>query len=89
VALPGYREPMTAHSETASSDEGLEAIQAVVDRVGSYQDGAPEDTVRRELADGLSEAGLQVSDEDVARLAAAIEEEHGTVDAASVLGSAP
>ena len=72
---------MSAHS----SDE-LEAIQAVVDRITSYQDGAPEGTVERELGDGFAEAGLQVSTEDVARLAAAIEDEHGSVDAGSVLG---
>jgi hypothetical protein len=72
---------------TAHSMEELEAIQNVVDRVSSYQDGATESTVERELGDGLAEAGLQVSDEDVARLAAAIEDEHGSVSAASVLGA--
>jgi hypothetical protein len=72
---------MTTHS----SDE-LEAIQGVVDRVSSYQDGAPEGTVQRELADGLVEAGLTLSEDDVSRLAAAIEDEHGSVAAASVLG---
>ncbi len=78
----GYWLPMSAHSS-----EELEAIQGVVDRVSSYQDGAPEGTVARELGDGFAEAGLQVSDEDVARLAAAIEDEHGSVSASSVLGS--
>jgi hypothetical protein len=68
------------------SSEELEAIQVVVDRVSSYQDGAPEGTVARELRDGLAEAGLQVSDEDVTRLASAIEDEHGSVRASSVLG---
>ncbi len=71
---------------SAHSSEELETIQVVVDRVSSYQDGAPEGTVARELRDGLAEAGLQVSDEDVDRLASAIEEEHGSVSASSVLG---
>ena len=71
---------------SAHSNEELEAIQAVVDRISSYQDGAPEGTVARELRDGLAEAGLQVSDEDVARLASAIEDEHGSVRASAVLG---
>jgi hypothetical protein len=71
---------------TAHSDEELEAIQVVVDRVTSYQDGAPEGTVERELGDGFAEAGLQVSDEDVTRLATAIQDEHGAVDATSILG---
>jgi hypothetical protein len=69
---------------THSSDE-LETIQAVVDRVSSYQDGAPEGTVERELGDGFAEAGLQVSDDDVKKIASAIEDEHGTVDASAVL----
>ncbi len=68
------------------STEELEAIQGVLDRVSSYQDGAPEGTVERELRGGLGEAGVQVSDEDVTRLAAAIEAEHGAVDARSILG---
>jgi hypothetical protein len=72
---------MSAHSR-----EELEAIQGVVDRITSYQDGAPEGTVARELADGFAQAGLQVSDEDVDRLAAAIEDEHGSVRAGTILG---
>ena len=68
------------------SAEQLEAIQNVVDRVSGYQDGAPEGTVERELRNGFSDAELDVSDADVARLASAIEEQHANVDAASVLG---
>ena len=83
VVQAGYHGRMTAYS-----NEELEVIQGVVDRVSSYQDGAPEGTVQRELDQGLAEAGLEVSDEDVARLAAAIEDEHGSIDATSVLGSA-
>jgi hypothetical protein len=70
----------------AHTSEELEAIQLVVERVSSYQDGAPEGTVEGELRTGFSEAGVQVSAEDVARLACAIEGEHGAVDAGSVLG---
>jgi len=68
------------------STEETEAIQIVVDRVGGYQDGAPEGTVRSELTKGLAEAGLDLTDDEVSSLAAAIEDEHGTVDAAAVLG---
>jgi hypothetical protein len=45
------------------ADEGpvkVEAVQAVVDRVTSWQDGASEETVREELLKGLSQAGLEV-----------------------------
>ncbi len=68
------------------SDERNEAIQAVVDRVSSYQDGAPEGTVEKELRDGASEAGVELSDDEIGRLADAIESEHGSVSAAEVLG---
>ena len=64
----------------------LEAIQFVLNRVGAYQDGAPEGTVEGELRKGFEEAGIDLADEEIAKLASAIEEEHGTVDAAAVLG---
>lgn len=64
----------------------IEAIQAVVDRVSSYQDGAPEGTVAKELRDGLNEADVEVGDEDQQRLVDAIEADAGEVSAADVLG---
>ena len=64
----------------------LEAIQSVVDRVSSYQDGAPEGTVERELRKALGETDVELTDDDVVKLATAIEAEHGSVDAATVLG---
>lgn len=67
------------------SDEKQEAIQAVVDRVTSWQDGATEGTVEQELRDGFEQAGVEVSDDDVKKLADAIQDEHGAVDAAKVL----
>ena len=60
--------------------------RVVVDRVSSYQDGAPEGTVANELRSGFGDAGLDVSDEDLDKLAAAIESEHGAVSATTVLG---
>ena len=45
------------------NEEDNEAVQAVVDRVLSYQGGAPADTVRAELESGLSEIG-ENRDED-------------------------
>jgi hypothetical protein len=63
----------------------LEAIQAAVDRVTSYQDGAPEGTVEGELRRALDEAEIRLADDDVVKLASAIEDEHGAIDAAAVL----
>lgn len=67
------------------TNENTEAVQAVVDRVSSYQDGAPEGTVEKELRSGLDEAGVTLDEGDITRLASAIESEHGSVSAAEVL----
>jgi len=71
---------------TTRDSAELEAIQGLVDRVTSYQDGAPEGTVERELRKALGETDVELSDDEIAKLASAIEDEHGAVDAASVLG---
>jgi len=68
------------------TDDKTEAIQAVVDRVTSYQDGAEERVVETELRDGLREVGVEVSDADVRRLADAIATADQPVSAAEVLG---
>jgi hypothetical protein len=65
--------------------EKLEAIQNVVDRVSSYQEGATEGTVEKELRTGLDEAGIDLDDQDVSALTAAIEENPGEARAADVL----
>jgi hypothetical protein len=69
------------------TDEKMETIQAVVDRVTSWQDGATEGTVEHELRDGFREAGVDVPDDDVKRLADAIQDEHGAVSAQEVLSA--
>ena len=71
---------------TTRDSAELEAIQGVVDRVTSYQDGAPEGTVERELRKALDETDIELSDDEIAKLASAIEDEHGAIDAAEVLG---
>lgn len=71
---------------TDQTSEKLEAVQNVVDRVGAYQDGAPEGMVEKELRAGLAEAGVGLEDVQVTMLATAIEKGDGTVDVASVLG---
>lgn len=65
-----------------------QAAQAVVDRVTSYQESAPEGTVEKELRDGLTEAGVELPHADVRRLADAIEnidEGDGQVTVSEVL----
>jgi hypothetical protein len=68
-----------------TSAEKLEAIQAVVDRVSSWQDGAEERIVADELRKGLDEVGVDLAGDQLTRLADAIESEHGTVSAEDVL----
>jgi hypothetical protein len=67
------------------TDDKMEAVQAVVDRVSSWQDGATEGTVAEELRKGASEVGIELSDDEITRLADAIESEHGAVSAGEVL----
>ena len=83
-ASGGYGGGMT--DQNANSDK-MEAIQAVVDRVTSWQDGATEGTVESELRDGFSEAGVDVADDDVRKLADAIQDRHGAVSAQEVLSA--
>lgn len=64
-----------------------EVIQAVVDRVSAYQDGAPEETVASELRKGFDEAEVEMTDDQIAALTSAIETNAGDVDAAEVLGA--
>ncbi|HWJ10420.1 MAG TPA: hypothetical protein VNS46_13665 [Nocardioides sp.] len=68
-----------------SDQERIEAIQAVVDRVTSWQDGATEGTVAEELRRGADEVGVDLTDDEIRRLADAIEDEHAAVDAGAVL----
>ena len=68
------------------TDQRMEAIQTVVDRVTSWQDGATEGTVAEELRKGATEVGVTLTEDEVQRLADAIQERHAAVDAADVLG---
>ena len=58
----GYERSMTDNSELRHEEDN-EAVQAVVDRVLSWQEGAPVETVREELEKGLSSIGETRSEE--------------------------
>ncbi|MGH1561526.1 hypothetical protein [Mumia sp. DW29H23] len=68
-----------------TDQDRLTAIQAVVDRVTSWQDGATEGTVEDELRHGADEVGVDLSEDEVRRLADVIQDRHGAVSAAEVL----
>lgn len=69
-----------------TEQDRITAIQAVVDRVTSWQDGATEGTVEDELRRGADEVGVDLSPEEITKLADVIEDKHGAVDAGEVLG---
>ena len=54
---------MSDDNTALRNEDDNEAVQAVVDRVLSYQAGAPADTVRTELEHGLAEIGEDRPDE--------------------------
>ena len=67
------------------SEEKTEAMQAVVDRVTSWQDGATEGTVEAELRNGFTQAGVDGDDAHIKKLADAIESRHPDVQVQDVL----
>jgi hypothetical protein len=68
------------------TEDRTQAVQAVVDRVSSYQDGATEGTIADELRRGLDAAGVELGEDQVTRLADAIEDTHGEVFVKDVIG---
>jgi hypothetical protein len=83
--IPQGSDPLSRGYGGLMTEEKTEAMQAVVDRVTSWQDGAPEGTVEAELRDGFTQAGVDVDDTDITKLADAIESRHGTVQVTDVL----
>lgn len=53
---------MSDNSDLRDEPGTNDAVQAVVDRVLSYQSGAPVDTVRGELVSGLTEIEEEMPD---------------------------
>jgi hypothetical protein len=69
------------------TSEEIEAIQVVVDRVTSWQDGATERTVEQELREGFDEVGVEVTPEHLEALAVEINEDAGDVSVEAVLSA--
>jgi hypothetical protein len=67
------------------SPDQITAVQAAVDRVTSWQDGATEGTVEAELRSALDEVGVSLDDDRFSRLLSAVEEHKGETDAGEVL----
>ncbi len=63
AARTSLREVVGGRRRGAVADAEAEAQQAVVDRVLSWQEGAPVDTVRAELQRAAAEVGVEVDDD--------------------------
>jgi len=70
---------------TASDDPRVAVLQAVVDRVTSWQDGADEPTVRKELDEALGDSDVDVDDETRERIVRRILDDGSHFDVAGVL----
>ncbi|GAA1912136.1 hypothetical protein GCM10009737_12020 [Nocardioides lentus] len=77
-------EPVTP--STPDDDPRVEALQAAVDRVVSYEESAPAETVRAELDGAVAQAGLDVPDDVLARLTQHISDHGEHVDVRDFLG---
>ena len=73
---------MTGNEAAGDRSVKVEAVQAVVDRITSWQDGATEETVRDELVQGLADADLDVPDDFVEEVVRRVREgsEHFDVE---------
>jgi hypothetical protein len=61
-----------ATQDPQAEDAKVESVQDVTDRVRSYHEGAPVETVRGELQSALGKAELSLPDDEVQRIAQGI-----------------
>ena len=66
-------------------DPRVEVLQAVYDRVNSYEESATPEAIRQELDEAIDKAGIEVSDDARTRLAQHIDDRGGREDVAKVL----
>ncbi len=68
-------------AKTGEDEAKVAALQAVVDRLASWQDGAEEKTLRQELDEGLAESGIDIDDDVRERIVEHVRENPTHVDA--------
>ena len=66
-------------------DPRVEVLQAVYDRVNSYEESATPEQIRTELDGAIAEAGLDVDDETRDRITRHIDDRGGREDVATML----
>ena len=78
---------MTENSQPIDhEDPRVEALQAVYDRVNSWEETANPERIRAELDDAIDKAGVDVSVETRQQLVAHISDGGGREDVADILG---
>ena len=78
---------MTESTSTppSSEDPRIEALQAVYDRVNSWQESSTPEQIRSELDRAIDAAGIDVSEETRERLTQHIDDRGGREDVAQLL----
>jgi uncharacterized protein YpuA (DUF1002 family) len=79
-------DPDQGAGEGAGDDPRVEVLQAVVDRIVSWQEGSDEATVSAELDDALSQAGVDVDEATKQRIVDRVRSETPHFDVREVLG---
>jgi uncharacterized protein YpuA (DUF1002 family) len=72
-------------TDVPADDPRVEVLQAVVDRIVSWQEGADETTVRTELDDALAQAGVDLCDAAKHRIVERVSGESPHFDVRDVL----
>ena len=75
----------TSNNPPEHDDPRVEVLQAVYDRVNSYEESATPEAIRQELDEAIDKAGIEVSDDARTRLAQHIDDRGGREDVATVL----
>jgi uncharacterized protein YpuA (DUF1002 family) len=73
----------------SADDPRVAVLQAVVDRLVSWQEGSDEATVRTELDDALSQAGVDLDEATKQRVVERVQSESPHFDVREVLGPRP
>ena len=76
---------MTDTAPPSSDDPRIEALQAVYDRVNSWQESSTPEKIREELDRAIGEAGIDVSEETRQTLVQHIDDRGGREDVATLL----
>lgn len=76
---------MTDTAPPSSDDPRVEALQAVYDRVNSWQESSTPEKIREELDRAIEEAGIDVSEETRQTLVQHIDDRGGREDVATLL----